>query len=448
MPTWRTTLVMGAAILVVGRAAAAPSGAESKTDRQAVRMLQRQVHSQTPSLRVEGVEGLREFPTLEAARQIVPHALTDPAEEVRRAAYHTLLAWKDKRAVNPFLMRMFNAEVRGKKGNIQVAVPLLAVLLASNLPETKHDLARLMKGYAAAGSEGVNLITTAADGLGKENDQQSVTILQRMSKLTCFSETFACRRAIVQAMVAIRLPESIDALIELLPKVDGEARGDMLRHLANVSGEQYGAHPEAWQAWWKKHKDKFQFPASGAMPQAAARQRELPSYYGLAIQAKRIVFVIDISGSMQGPKLAAAERELDKTIDSLPEDAAFSIVAFSNRVLVWRKVLMPATLAAKQSAQQYVYNLRAGGRTDAYDALDAAFRFDAEAVYFLSDGAPNCGTIPEPAAIVAAVTQANRLRRISLNCLGILAGEVGGPLDRFMQTLAKQNYGEYRRVDQ
>ncbi len=77
-----------------------------------------------------------------------------------------------------------------------------------------------------------------------------------------------------------------------------------------------------------------------------------------------------------------------------------------------------------------------------------AFRFDAEAVYFLSDGAPNCGTIPEPTAIVDAVTRANRVRRISLNCLGILAGEVGGPLDQFMQTLAKQNFGEYRRVDQ
>ena len=80
-------------------------------------------------------------------------------------------------------------------------------------------------------------------------------------------------------------------------------------------------------------------------------------------------------------------------------------------------------------------------------ALDMAFRFDTEAVYFLSD-VPNCGQIVDPNAIVDAVTQANRSRRISLNSIGILSGEPGGPLDSFMKTLAKQNFGDYRRVEQ
>ena len=364
MRTLRPMLMIVGAALVGSWAAAALAAQESKTDREAIRVLQRQLHSPTPSVRVQGVEGLREFPTAEVAKLVVPHALTDPAEEVRRAAYQTLLAWKDKRAVDAFLLRMLNSELRGKKGNVLVAAPLLAVLLASDLAEPKHELSKLLNGYAAMGTEGVTLITTVADALGKQGDQQSLTVLQRMSKLTCFSQTFACRRAVIQAMISIRLPEAVDALIELLPKVDGEARGDVLRHLGNVSGEQYGAHPEAWQAWWKKHKEKFQFPAEGAMSQAtAAPHRDLPSYYGLPIQARRIVFVVDISGSMHGPRLAASERELNKTIDSLPEDASFSIVAFNNQVMVWKKNLVPATLASKQSAQQYVYNLRpAAGR--------------------------------------------------------------------------------------
>ena len=92
--------------------------------------------------------------------------------------------------------------------------------------------------------------------------------------------------------------------------------------------------------------------------------------------------------------------------------------------------------------------LYAGGHTAAYDALDAAFRFDAEAVYFLSDGAPNAGKIASPAAIVAAVTQTNRTRRISIYTIGIAPGEPGGPLDMFVKTLAEQNFGVYRRVDQ
>ena len=139
---------------------------------------------------------------------------------------------------------------------------------------------------------------------------------------------------------------------------------------------------------------------------APKRRAGTPSYYGLSIQARRIVFVIDISGSMRGPRLEAAQRELMQAIDKLPEKTSLSIVAFSDRTTIWRKTLMPATPQTKQTAKNFVYLLRAGGRTAAYDALEAAFRFDAEAIYFLSDGEPNAGKIPRPDAILKAVSQA------------------------------------------
>jgi len=161
-----------------------------------------------------------------------------------------------------------------------------------------------------------------------------------------------------------------------------------------------------------------------------------------------MVFVVDISGSMEGLRLTAAKRELTQAIDGLPGDAAFNIVAFSNQATVWQRSLMPATPAAKQAAMNFVYVLRAGGHTAAYDALDAAFSFDAEAIYFLSDGAPNAGKIAAPDAIVTAVTQTNRTRRISLYTIGIAPGQPGGRFDLFLQTLAEQNFGVYRRVDQ
>ena len=58
------------------------------------------------------------------------------------------------------------------------------------------------------------------------------------------------------------------------------------------------------------------------------------------------------------------------------------------------------------------------------------------------------GKIPLPAAIVAAITQANRTRRMSVYTIGIAPGPPGGPLDTFMKTLAEQDFGVYRRVDQ
>jgi hypothetical protein len=269
-----------------------------------------------------------------------------------------------------------------------------------------------------------------------------------MTELKCFSSVFGFRRAVVQAMILVRRPKAMEALIDLLPKTDGEVHGDICRHLIAVAGQIAGADDEAWSSWWKKHKEGFQFPPRDSNPISTEAAPGTPAYYGLPIQAQRIVFVIDISGSMRGPRLEAAQRELNATIDKLPEATLLNIVAFSNQTVVWRKMLTRATPQTKQAAQRFVYLLRAGGRTAAYDALEAAFHFDVEAIYFLSDGAPNAGTIPHPDAILTAVTQANRTRRISIYTIGIAPGEPDGPLDSFMKTLAEENFGVYRRVEQ
>ena len=80
--------------------------------------------------------------------------------------------------------------------------------------------------------------------------------------------------------------------------------------------------------------------------------------------------------------------------------------------------------------------------------LDAAFQFRRRSDLLPFGWAPNAGKIPAPAAILAAVTQTNRTRRISIYTIGIAPGEPGGPLDVFMKTLAEQNFGVYRRVEQ
>jgi uncharacterized protein YegL len=172
-----------------------------------------------------------------------------------------------------------------------------------------------------------------------------------------------------------------------------------------------------------------------------------PSYYGLSLQARRIVFVLDISGSMNGPRLQAAKDELVNTIEGLANDVSFSIVVYNNAVMVWQRSLTAASPGAKRAAAQFVHTRRAAGHTAAYDALEAAFQFDAEAIYFLSDGAPNAGKIVRPDDIVAAVRQANRSRRISVYTIGIAPGSPDGPCDLFLKTLAEQNFGVYRRVD-
>jgi hypothetical protein len=395
------------------------------------------------------VKRLRALPALDAVKLIVPSALADRAEEVRRAAYETLLVWKDDPEVCDLLLKTLDREGRDKKAGIAVVPPLIAILLASDLANTEAELNQFVETYLARSKDAVAAVTAVADELGNQADEQAFHSLRKLARLKCFSESFACRRATVQAMIQIRRPEAIEALLALLPRTEGEICGDIVRHLTRISGKHLGADLAAWRGWWKAHKEGFEFPVKAAEePFTEAATPGAPSYYGLSLNARRIVFVLDISGSMEGPRLQAAKYELIRAVEGLAADVRFNIVAFSNVVAVWQKNLMPASPSTKRAAAQFVYTRRAGGHTAAYDALEAAFQFDAEAIYFLSDGAPNVGKIIAPADIVAAVTQANRSRRISVYSIGIAPGSPDSPFDLFLKTLAEQNFGVYRRIDQ
>jgi hypothetical protein len=242
--------------------------------------------------------------------------------------------------------------------------------------------------------------------------------------------------------------------------VQGEIRAEIVQHLTEATGQDLGMEAAPWREWWKENEKTFQTAA--AAPRAEVKNIGLGGgpggrsmYYGLSIYAQKLVFIIDTSGSMlepttnlQGTRLASAKRELLQAIDGLPEDTQFSVVAFNSLVYAWQKQLVPANTTMKHSAARWVNMLEPGHTTASYDALEAGLRFDAEALYFLTDGAPHGGKVQNPADIVSLITRANYSRRLSIYTIGIGAGPQGGIFDEFLTTLAKQNWGVYRRVDQ
>src|SRR5438477_169454 len=80
--------------------------------------------------------------------------------------------------------------------------------------------------------------------------------------------------------------------------------------------------------------------------------------------------------------------------------------------------------------------------TATYDALEAAFDLEPEAIFLLSDGAPQGGKIDNPAEIVASVSTGNRVRRLSIHSIGIDTRDAAvSPFARFMKGLAEANWG-------
>ncbi|HWA98293.1 MAG TPA: hypothetical protein VG713_07365, partial [Pirellulales bacterium] len=125
----------------------------------------------------------------------------------------------------------------------------------------------------------------------------------------------------------------------------------------------------------------------------------------------------------------------------------FSIVAYNSNIGFWRKQLVEANTANKADAVNWIKRLIAEEQTATYDALEAAFYFNAESLYLLTDGDPSTGKIIDKAQIVDAITRQNRARRESIYTIGIAPGPEGAEFDQFLGTLAKQNFGLYKRVD-
>jgi hypothetical protein len=136
---------------------------------------------------------------------------------------------------------------------------------------------------------------------------------------------------------------------------------------------------------------------------AAAENR----FAGLALTGRRVVFIVDMSGSMDlvdertlAPEKWSGVREsLVKIMRSLPDLEKFQIVVFSDRVLYLlgdedRWLDYDAHTSADQVARALAA-IKPRGNTNMYDAFEAAFRFrqaGMDTIYFFSDGLPNVGT--------------------------------------------------------
>ncbi len=124
------------------------------------------------------------------------------------------------------------------------------------------------------------------------------------------------------------------------------------------------------------------------------------------------------------------------------------MVAFNSSATSWQRKLVPADLKMKRAAIEFVERQLPHANTASFDALETALAFDTEAIYFLSDGAPTGGKVVAPVDIITAITNVNKVRRVSVYTIGIAPGFPGSPTDAFLSTLAGKNRGKYRRVDQ
>jgi len=125
--------------------------------------------------------------------------------------------------------------------------------------------------------------------------------------------------------------------------------------------------------------------------------------------AAHLVWVLDVSGSMSGPKLDAAKEALRFGLRRLHEDDAFNLVAFSTESDALFRGLVPGTAENVKKALQFVDDLEPEGGTDIDGALRLALdglKEQGAVVVFLTDGEPTVGET-RPERILKDVARAN-----------------------------------------
>ncbi|MHC4450729.1 MAG: VWA domain-containing protein, partial [Planctomycetota bacterium] len=272
-------------------------------------------------------------------------------------------------------------------------------------------------------------------------------------------ENWQVRATVYAELSRVKKKEAVDLLIARIDKEQGRLQDDIVDALEVLTGKRFDPDTTIWKGYWNKQRASWEPPKEGKREGEKIVKEgggKSVSFYGIKTHSKRIVFCLDISGSMAepldgregkgDPRIKTAKAQMEKALRSLPDDAFFTIVSYSNTVRTWKKQLVKASSGNKSKAWKWVEKLVPQGSTNIYDALETSLQLaagkkgvSADTIFFMTDGMPTDGRIVDPSQILAEITQRNRRAGVVIHAIGVSKEQNAG----FLLNLARANGGRY-----
>ena len=278
-------------------------------------------------------------------------------------------------------------------------------------------------------------------------------------------EKFPLVTAAIDVLRRLHDKRAIVPLIFFLGREDiARLREDARAVLVSLTGQKHGPYQDPWESWWQDNKKEFVMPPAPVALPSTRPQGEGVTFYGIHTFSDKVLFILDISGSMEwalgGPKnepggdkakIITARKELIGAVYNLPDKAVFNVILFNHAVIPWNPKIVEATNTNRKKLEKFVNASRPTGLTNIHDALHKGFmmalrsyeRPEVDTIFFLTDGTPTSGRVTDPEAILDMARLMNHMGQLKIHVIGI-----GGDKDideRFLKELAKIGKGEYVR---
>jgi len=378
---------------------------------------------------LEGLEGGE-------AEAAILRLAADREPSLRIEAYGVLGRRGIRRAV-PLLERALD------RGSEAARAAALEALFALRGGETSFLEGRLFR-IAKSGPASLRLL--ALDLAARTRNRVFLSLLPDL----CRDRDWRFRAAGAALAGKIRDASSIPLLIRALAGAEGRLRDDFRRALASLT-RLYFMDVEGWERWWRDAREDFELPPppppgnEGGRPEPAGGTKAV--FYGLPVTSTRVVFCLDVSGSMGrrrgtgATRFEIAKRELRNALERAPAESRVNLIFFDREVRPFAKSLRPLRRrGVLERMKAFLAKIRPVGGTNLFGALETAFADpEVDTIFLLSDGEPSAGRILDPETIAAEIRRRNQSRRIVLHCISI--GGDGSLLRR----LARESGGRFVR---
>ncbi len=381
----------------------------------------------------------------EALKAILLRARTIPAAEeprVRAALEELLPREPDAEA------RALAAAALGRLGGEASLAPLLRALAVEEQPAPQDALVdafgELPPAAAAAALSRVAFSSLdpregalAAEALGRVAGDAALRALLALAETT---HAWPVQAAVLKGLSLREDPRAADAAVKALRNPDPAVRSAAREAAEALLGEDQGDDPAAWEKRWAEARAAWVPPGSRpASPPKGTQSvgspppdtRSVARFYELPVSGARVVFVVDCSQSMWGPKIETARAETEAAVKGLRSTQRFAAVFFNEKTWTWRDVLVRATPAQKWAFVRTLPELPTKSYTNISDALERTFGWAGvgrwavqeppglDEVFFLTDGFPNRGRFLEPDKIAEAVRGWNATARARIHTVAV-----------------------------